>query len=247
MVKNFTMSHFRRLETKLFPQKEELDYVLHTFGAKGSLRIVTERLPAGVKINCQLLASLQFPPKKLVDNEMTAVLENESDNELKLVNYTDKDYKMESRRTLELKRHGIETRFVKFEEERGYVDYPAEAQVSEIADPLSVIYLARQPDFLKSMTPISVRFLVRSGVLNLKIKPIEEKNSYSSIFSQERGQVRVVFESEDQNLLKGPYFSKDLKIWLDKETGVVTEVSYPFLGNLGKATLLLEKRTVQSD
>ncbi len=233
---------FLSLETQYFPAHERLEYGLKMIGAKGSVIVTTKKTNESLDIKCQVLGSLLFPPKKLVDSELTSRLEiNSKTQKLEFLRHVDNDFKSESRRQMEIKNHGIETRYTKFDEERGFIDLPEGIGVADLADPLSAAFLIRDKNFLKSEKSFTMNVLVRTGVLNVRITPSEKRRQVVAGFDAERTQIRVGVELISKSQIKGPYLSPELEVWLDQETGIVVELGYPFLGSLGRATLLLQK------
>lgn len=230
------------LEPKLFPAEETLLYELKMIGAKGSVRLQAKSSQTLVELKCQILGSLLLPPKKIIDNEIYSRLEVTAEGGLRLTNYIDNDYKSEARRTLEIKKNLIESKYIKFEEERGYLDYPQNIAESELADPLSVLYVARRPEILKNGEKASVRILLRSGVVEIGLQMGSVKRQDVEALGANRELIRVSLQKISGEQVKGPYLSEDMQIWLDRETGIVAEISYPFLGAFGKATLLLTGR-----
>lgn len=232
-----------KLESKYFPQAEHLEYQLNMVGAKGSVKLSSKRSESAVDLKCQVLASLVFPAKKLVDSELTTKLEiNSETKELQLLRHVDNDFKSESRRQMEIKSHGIETRYTKFDEERGFIEIPEGVSEPHVVDPLSAAFLARDKRLLVDQQAIEINLLVRTGFLQIRMTPFEKRNTSVEGFSSERAQTRVRLEQLSDGKLKGPYLSPDMEVWIDTETGVVTEITYHFLGNLGRAKLYLAKR-----
>lgn len=227
----------------LFPVSESLFYELRLLGAKGSLELNTKKEDRAIEIKCQLLASLLFPPKKLVDSQITTRIEADPESQVfTLKKYTDQDYKSEVRRSLEIKKHGIETRYTKFDEERGFIELPKNLILPEIVDPLSVPFLIRGPEFLKNKEPRVLNLLTRTGIVKVLLTPGEEKKEIIEALAGERNLVRVTAQSDAVDKMKGPYLSPDLELWFDLETGLVAEIAYPFLANLGKASLKLKEK-----
>ena len=231
-----------QLSDQLFPQTEVLSYQLKMLGAKGSLQIRSEKAAGGVDLRCQILASLILPPKKLVDSDLASRLEPSADGVLQLVRHTDNDFKSESRRTLELKAHSIETRYKKFEEERGFIDYPQGVSLNAILDPLSAAYMVRDPEFLSRKDEVLGRILIRSGVLEVLFRVIDERDAEVPAMGAIKKQIRIEADKISGDELKGPYLSKALEIWLDAGTGIITEINYPLFGNFGRVSLVLDKR-----
>lgn len=229
-----------RLDSKYFPNEESAEYTLKMIGAKGSVKLLTKKTADGVDVKAQILASLLFPQKKLVDSEITTRLEQKNHG-MELLRYVDNDFKSESRRQMEIKNHGIETRYTKFDEERGFIELPQGMKISDLVDPLSAPFLARDKRLLDSDKPMQMNILVRTGVLTIRLSPTAKRTSAVEGLGEGREQVRTQIELISDGQVKGPYLSPDLEIWLDRELGVITEIAYPFLGNLGKAALLLEK------
>ena len=242
------MNRLLTLKSDLFPASEKLIYTLKVFGAKGTASIQVKKGTEGLEIRCHLLASLQLPPKKILDSEVVSKLgfsrgSSGGDQGLVLCLYTDHDYKLESRRTMELKDHGIETRFMKIEEERGYLEYPSALSTSQIVDPLSALYLARDKDFLKSAKDGTLHLLTKSGVSEVKMRMSGERVTSCPVLGATRDQVLLRFESSSPTVTKAKaYFENGLEVWIDRQTGVVAEISYPFFGTFGKASVVLTER-----
>lgn len=232
-----------KIESYFFPENEHLLYELNLLGAKGSIQINTKKESQAIEIRCLLLASLVFPPKKLVDSQITTRIEADADAQsFVLKKYIDQDYKSEVRRSLEIKKHGIETRYTKFDEERGFIELPKNLILPEIVDPLSVPFLIRGPEFLKNKEPRVLNLLTRTGIVKVLLTPGEEKKEIIEALAGERNLVRVTAQSDAVDKMKGPYLSPDLELWFDLETGLVAEIAYPFLANLGKASLKLKEK-----
>ena len=242
------MNRALTLKSDLFPISEKLIYTLKVFGAKGTASILAKKGFEGLEIRCHLLASLQIPPKKILDSEVVSKLgfskqDPSGDQSLVLSRYTDHDYKLESRRTMELKDHGIETRVMKIEEERGYLEYPAQIGVSQIVDPLSALYLARDKDFLNAAKEGTLHLLTKSGVSEVRVRISDERVVSCPVLGASRGQILLRLKSHSPTETKAKaYFENGLEIWIDRETGIVSEISYPFFGTFGRATVVLTER-----
>lgn len=221
-----------KLRDVFLPASETLEYRLDMLGAKGSVRLHWEKRGKQAELRCEVLASLLLPPKKLVDSHMVSTMELVEGDVWKLVKYSDNDFKTESRRQFELKERLIETRHIKFEEERGYLDYPAGIDPATILDPLLSLYTIRDPEFLKSGEWHEAKVLTRNGVLVFDCSTIKEGAA-----------LRLNVHPKEGSAMVGQIFSSSARIEVEPSTGVITEIIYPLLGAFGKLGLKLVARS----
>lgn len=221
-----------KLHDSFLPQKERLEYRLEMFGAKGSVVLEWEKTDTLATLKCQVLASLVLPPKKLVDSEMTSYLHKQEDGHWKLVKHLDNDFKTEIKRHFELKEKLIETKYIKFDEERGYIDYPESSAIDSIFDPLLAIYLLRNPELQRESKIGTARVLLRTGILDLSCT-LADTETYQLLSVKSIGGVKA----------RDPFLSPDARVVLDASTGIITEITYPMIGKFGKLRLKLHDKS----
>lgn len=217
---------FLRLNAQHLPEQESLEYRLEMLGAKGGVRLHWKAEGDMAELRCEAFASLSLPPKKLVDSQMVSILQRSDNGDWKLLRFTDTDFKSEARRHFELKEKLIETKHVKFEEERGFIDYPKDEASEAIYDPILALYLLRDPLFLSEQKAARVRVLSRQGLLDVECT-LEDQGNLQQLKFRPSGSTMPV----------SPLLTANSKVLIHPQTGIVEEIQFPLLGPLGKIVL----------
>lgn len=217
---------FLKLNTQHLPESESLEYRLEMLGAKGGVRLNWKVSGDQAELRCEAFASLSLPPKKLVDSHMVSTLGRTENGDWKLLRFTDTDFKSEARRHFELKDKLIETKHVKFEEERGFIDYPKDEAREAIYDPILALYLLRNPVFLQEQRAARVRVLSRQGILDVECN-LRDQGSLQ----------QLTFRALNETHVSSPLLSANSKVMIDPRTGIVEEIQYHLMGPLGKIGL----------
>ncbi|MBN8568942.1 MAG: hypothetical protein J0M18_04880 [Ignavibacteria bacterium] len=222
-----------KLHDSFLPENESLHYRLEMFGAKGSVKLNWEKKGDSATLKCQALASLILPAKKLVDSEMVSTLQKDGDGFWRLIKHVDSDFKTEIKRQFELKEKLIETKYIKFDEERGYLEYPENSSVDSIFDPILALYLLRDPVLQKENQTGLVKVLLRTGILELKCS-LSNESPFKTL------SVKVVEGQNTGVKVKEPFLSAGSQILVDGKSGIIKEITYPLIGRFGKLTLRLQ-------